>query len=72
MPPVAKLLSIFTKKIKPKGSHIPLSISASKTSPAIKSIVQSTDLSLIYRKSSSWVLEDILITANEESYATFC
>ena len=47
MPPVAKLLSIFTEKIKPKGSFILLSISPSQMSPAIKSIVQSIDLSLI-------------------------
>ena len=40
MPPIAKLLSIFTKKIKPKGSLRPLSISTYKMSPTIKSIAQ--------------------------------
>ena len=40
MPPIAKLLSIFTKKIKPKGSLRPLSIPAYKMSPTIKSIAQ--------------------------------
>ena len=40
MPPVFKLLSIFTKKIKPKGGLIRLSIPAYKMSPTIKSITQ--------------------------------
>ena len=40
MPPVAKLLSIFTKKIKPKGSHRRLSIPAYEMSPTINSIAQ--------------------------------
>ena len=61
MPPIAKLLSIFTKKIKSKGSLILLSISANQTSPAIKSIMQSRDLSPVYHTSSSWALENILI-----------
>jgi len=54
IPPVAKLLSIFTKKVEPKGGFIPLSISASYTSPAIKYIEQSRDLYLVYQVATGY------------------
>ncbi len=40
MPPVGRLLSIFTKIIQPKGSLTPMSILANQTLPTIKSIAR--------------------------------
>ena len=53
-----QFLSNFTKKINPKGSHIPLSISANWMSPANKSTVPSRDTSPVYHTSSSSAPED--------------
>ena len=71
MPPVAKLLSIFTKKIKPKGSLRPLSIPAYKMSPTIKSIGQQLYDTINCRRCGYNINSKLSEVANEGLYSTF-
>ena len=71
MPPIAKLLSIFTKKIKPKGSFRPLSIPAYKMSPTIKSIAQQLYDTINCRRYGYNINNKLSGVANEGLYSIF-
>ena len=71
MPPIAKLLSIFTKIIKPKESLIKLSISANQTSPTIKFIVQQHYDTINCQRYGCTINNKLSGVANKGPYATF-
>ena len=71
MPSVAKLLSIFTKKIKPKGSLRPLSIPAYKMSPTIKSIAQQLYDTINCQRCGYNINNKLSGVANEGHYSIF-
>ena len=71
MPPIAKLLSISTKKIKLKGSLRPLSIPAYKMSPTIKSIAQQLYDTINCRRCGYNINNKLSGVANEGPYSTF-
>ena len=72
MLPIAKLSAIFTKMIKPKGSLIPISISANQTSPTIKYIAQQHYDTINCQRYRCNINNKLSGVANKGPYTSFC